>query len=107
MPGIRISAIRHPVRDCCPESRNSSADAKTRAGIPAIFMRPCKASRMDSSSSTIETILFSFALDYLSNIWLRRTRAQSCFSMSCEKHEAGTKGRYGQLCAERYPYPHD
>src|SRR5271156_3177031 len=58
IPGIRMSAIRHAVSCCWPDSRNVSADANACAGNPTAFSRPCNATRIDSSSSTIETSLF-------------------------------------------------
>src|SRR5205807_6852073 len=57
IPGMRISAIRHAVWCCWPESRNSSADANACAGHPTAFSMPCNALRIRSSSSTIATSL--------------------------------------------------
>src|SRR5437773_11528704 len=57
MPGKRISAIKHAVCCCSSDFRNSSAQANARAGNPTSFMKPCRALRTDSSSSTIATIL--------------------------------------------------
>src|ERR1700723_3192311 len=56
IPGIRISAMTHPV--CClwSKARKSSAEAKSCAGRPISFMRPRRALRIDSSSSTMTTI---------------------------------------------------
>src|SRR5262249_6549714 len=52
---MRMSAIKHPVRSCSPELRNSSADANAKEGKPADFIRPLSALRTSSSSSTIAT----------------------------------------------------
>src|SRR5215471_21001700 len=58
---MRMSAIKHPVRSCSPEFKNSSADANAKAGKPADFIRPLSALRTSSSSSTIvTTFAFSF-----------------------------------------------
>src|SRR5262249_17431184 len=59
---MRMSAIKHPVRSCSPEFRNSSADANAKAGKPADFIRPLSALRTSSSSSTIATT-FGFSLE--------------------------------------------
>ena len=59
---MRMSAIKHPVRSCSPEFRNSSADANAKAGKPADFIRPISALRTSSSSSTIVTT-FGFSLE--------------------------------------------
>ena len=37
IPGMRMSAIRHAVRFCSPEFKNSSADANARAGKSRLF----------------------------------------------------------------------
>jgi hypothetical protein len=55
IPGIRISAIRHAVWCCWPDFKKSSADAKAWDGNPTDFSMPCKALRIESSSSTIAT----------------------------------------------------
>jgi len=54
-PGICTSEIRNDVSPSKPESRNSSADANTRARQPSDRTRVAVANRAPSSSSTIET----------------------------------------------------
>ena len=63
---MRISAIKHAVRCCWPDFKNSSADAKACEGNPTDFNMPCNALRTKSSSSTIAT---KFAL-----LWMAITR---------------------------------
>src|SRR5260370_26336323 len=60
IPGICISAIRQDVRRTWRELRNSCADASASALYPSDLIRPFTASRIDSSSSTIEINGFAF-----------------------------------------------
>src|SRR6202030_2753585 len=60
IPGICTSAIRQEVRRTWGERKNSSAEAVASARYPSDFMRPFTASRIGSSSSTIEIIGFVF-----------------------------------------------
>src|SRR6516225_7889363 len=81
MPGMRISVIRHPVSSRWPDSKNSSADAKARAGKPTAFIRPCSALRTDSSSSTIATNFFSLRPDISARVAQLQTTAQLCLGI--------------------------
>src|SRR6266851_3935548 len=54
IPGICTSAIRQEVRRTYGERKNASADAEASTLYPNDLMRPLTASRIDSSSSTIE-----------------------------------------------------
>src|SRR5580692_5641869 len=59
---MRISAIRQPVSSCQPESKKSSAQANDCTEKPADLSNRCIASRYDSSSSTMATILGTLSL---------------------------------------------
>ena len=55
IPGMRMSVMKHAVRCCSPEFRNSSADANVKAWSPASLITPCRALRINSSTSAITT----------------------------------------------------
>src|SRR6266478_2144243 len=60
IPAICTSAIRQEVPRTWRELKNSSAEAAASTLYPKDFMRPLTASRIDSSSSTIEIRGFAF-----------------------------------------------
>src|SRR5713101_4921872 len=55
-----MSAIRQAVRRTWREPRNACADARASTLYPSDLIRPFIASRIDSSSSTIEISGFAF-----------------------------------------------
>jgi hypothetical protein len=71
MFGILKSATRQPVRFRSGEPKNSSAEANTSAANPIERINLLIASRTDSSSSTMATILLFFCT------WKPRNRASS------------------------------